>query len=83
MSSSTHTVRDISERFGVSEHTVLSWINSGELRAINVGRKADARKPRWRITAAALEAFEAMRTATPPPPRTKRRKRLGDVIQFY
>ena len=36
---STLTVRDLCERYGVSEHTVLGWIRSGELRAVNVGRK--------------------------------------------
>ena len=78
----TLTVRDVCERYGVSEHTVLAWINSGELRAVNVGRRPGAKKPRWRITQAALEAFELARTATPPPPRTRRRK-PADVIEFY
>ena len=48
--SSTLSVRDLCERYGVGEHTVLGWINRGELRAINVGRRLDAKKPRWRIT---------------------------------
>jgi excisionase family DNA binding protein len=81
--SSTLSVRDVSERYGVSEHTVLGWIHSGELRAINVGRKAGAKKPRWRITQEALDAFEALRTPCPLPPRTKRRKRPMGVIEFY
>jgi excisionase family DNA binding protein len=81
--SSTLSVRDLTERYGVSEHTVLGWIASGELRAINVGRRLATKKPRWRITQEALEAFEALRTPTPPPPRTRRRKRPADVIEFY
>jgi excisionase family DNA binding protein len=81
--SSTLSVRDVCERYGVSEGTVLQWIRSGELRAVNVGRRLGAKKPRWRIPQTALEAFELARTATPPPPRTKRRKRPADVIQFY
>ena len=47
--SSTLSVRDVCERFGVSEHTVLGWIRSGELRAVNVGRRSGAKRPRWRI----------------------------------
>ena len=79
------TVRDIQERYGgIGEHTVLGWIKSGELKAINVGRRLGSKKPRWRVTQEALDAFEAMRTATPPVPVTRRRKRQpADVIEFY
>jgi excisionase family DNA binding protein len=78
----TITVKEASERYGVEEHTVLGWIRSGELRALNVGRTLGKKKPRWRITAEALAAFELLRTPTPPPPRTRRRKQT-DVINFY
>jgi excisionase family DNA binding protein len=81
--SSTFSVRDLCERYGVSEHTILQWIRSGELKAVNVGRKPGTKKPRWRITAEALAAFELARTPTPPPPRMRRKKRPAEVIQFY
>ena len=77
------TVKELCDRYGVSEHTVLGWIRSGQLRAINVGRSPGSKKPRWRITAEALEAFELVRTHNPPPPSTKRRKRSTQVIEFY
>ena len=77
------TVQDIQRRYGVTVHTVLQWIAAGELRALNVGRKPGARKPRWRVTQSALEAFESLRTVTPPPPRIQRRKQSTDVIEFY
>ncbi|MBI1913226.1 MAG: hypothetical protein HYS12_00455 [Planctomycetes bacterium] len=64
-------------------HTVLGWIQSGELRAINVGRKPGAKKPRWRISEEALKAFELARTPVPPPARMRRKKQPTDVIQFY
>ena len=35
MSSTTLSVRDVCERYGVSEHTALGWIRSGELRAVH------------------------------------------------
>lgn len=83
-SRATFTIPDIRQRFDVSEGTVLHWIHSGQLRAINVGRTPDARKPRWRITAQALQAFEETRAATPAAPRnTRRRKRRDEVIEFY
>jgi excisionase family DNA binding protein len=79
----TLSVKDICERYGVTVHTVLAWIRSGELRAVNVGRRLGAKKPRWRITQEAVEAFEVLRTPTSPKPRTRRRKRPLDVIEFY
>ena len=80
----TYTVRDICNRYNVHENTVLGWIHNGELKAINVGRAPGKKKPRWRITDKALAAFEALRTPTPPAPRTRRRrKKSSDAIQFY
>ena len=41
----TYSVRDLRERYGgISEATVLTWIHSGQLRAINVGRTPGGRK---------------------------------------
>ena len=80
--SSTLTVRNVCERYCVTEHTVLGWIRSGELKAINVGRRLGGKKPRWRITQSALEAFEALRTPSPPTTQ-KRRKKQTTVIEFY
>jgi excisionase family DNA binding protein len=76
------TVRDIQKRYSVTVHTVLGWIRSGELRAMHVGRKLDAKKPRWRISEEAVEAFELLRTPTPPAPKVGR-KRQNEVIEFY
>ena len=81
--SSTLSVRDVCERLGVNEHTVLGWIRSGELRAVNVGRRPGGKKPRWRITQEALEAFEQLRRPTPSVPRARRRRRPAEVIEFY
>lgn len=79
----TYSVKDICERYNVSPKSVLQWIACGELRAINVGRSLAKKKPRWRITQDALDAFEQLRTATPPAPRAPRRKRQAETIQFY
>lgn len=77
------TIRDLCERYGVGEHTVLAWIKSGELRAINCGRRSGGKKPRWRITSEALATFELIRTYNLPPPHTKRQKQSNEIIQFY
>ncbi len=82
-----HTVRDIRKRFGVAEATVLGWIKSGELKATNVGREPGKKKPRWRVSAESLAAFEALRASGSPvgaPSRKRKAKRpAGDVIEFY
>ena len=80
-----YTVEQISTRYRVKETTVLGWIHSGELRAVNVGRAPGKQKPRWRISVEALAAFEAARTPTPTPaPGTRRAKRAtAGVVAFY
>lgn len=78
-----YTVQDICARYFVSVNTVLGWIARGELRALNVGRKPGAKKPRWRITQEAIDAFELARTPSPPQARAPRRKHPADVIEFY
>lgn len=77
------TIEQVAQRYGVTQHTVLGWVRAGEMRAVNVGRRPGGRRPRWRITQAALDEFEAGRTAAAPPPRAVRRKNAGDVIAFY
>ncbi len=78
------SVRDVCHRLGVGPHTVLAWIGSGELRAINAARRAGSKRPNWRIPPESLTAFEAARSVAPPTPRTPRRKRSDDgIIRFY
>lgn len=77
------TVAAVAERYGVTAATVLAWIRGGELAAVNVSRSFSSRKPRYRISTAALEAFEAHRAPAPPLTHRHRRKRPGGVIEFY
>ena len=79
----TLTVGAVAARYGVKDHTVLTWIHSGELRAVNVARRAGGGRPSWRIPAAALEAFEALRTPTRRPGRKPRKAKPAGVISFY
>ena len=71
----TFTIRDLCNRYSVHENTVLQWVHSGELKALNVGKAPGKLKPRWRITEEALAAFELLRTPAQPAPRTSRRRR--------
>jgi len=77
------TVGKASTRFGVSEHTVLHWIHTGQLAAVNVGRAPGKLKPRWRISQAAIDAFETARTATATPAPRRARRAAPDNIPFY
>lgn len=61
---SAMSVSQIAERYAVKADTVLAWIRSGSLIAIDV---STARKlPRWRITAESLARFEESRSSQPP-----------------
>jgi hypothetical protein len=77
------TIGYVMKRHSVGRGTVKAWIAAKELAAINVSRSPGSRRPRWRISAEALAAFEATRTAGVPAPRAKRRKSAGDVVEFY
>lgn len=77
------TVRDVAELYEVSENTVLTWLHNGSLRGVNVAPDIRSKKPKWRISQAAIDAFEELRTPSPPLPRAPRRKRHGEVIEFY
>lgn len=80
----TFGVKDICERYGVGEHTVLGWIKNGELSAINIGRSPGGKR-KWRITEAALQAFELLRSSEAPAPKPVRRprKRSADQVVFF
>lgn len=74
---------DIARSRGVSVLKVLGWIKSGELRAVNMATQA-GRLPRWRISPADLEAFDAARAAVPQVPVSRRaRRKVGHVVEYF
>jgi excisionase family DNA binding protein len=68
----TFSVKQITEKLTVTELTVLGWIHSGQLVAINVGRTPGKLKPRWRIREEDFEAFIHARSTKPKPSQRKR-----------
>jgi excisionase family DNA binding protein len=80
---SSFNIRQIAARCGVSVRTVRAWIRAGELKAVNLSRTPGSRKPRWRVTQAALDAFLALRTSSGPAARTKRTKQKNGEFTFY
>jgi hypothetical protein len=80
---------EVAERFSVCVETVLSWVKSGELRAINVSARRDCKKPRYLISEADILAFEKLRVvvavspcATGARPARRNRQTKG-VVEFF
>lgn len=69
---STFAPRQIAERYGVDHGKVLRWIESGELKAVNVATRVGGR-PRWRVSEESLAAFEQARTNATPAKQARRR----------
>ena len=77
------TPPQVAERFAVDPAKVLTWIRSGELRALNAATKTGGR-PRYRISPADMAVFEAARAAGPQPMATRcRRRKDPSVIEFF
>ncbi|MCA9188598.1 MAG: helix-turn-helix domain-containing protein [Pirellulaceae bacterium] len=78
------TPPEVARVFKVKPHKVLAWIQSGELRAINVATKIGGR-PRYRIAVEDLRAFAAGRAAGPQPTvrRSPRRARGNDFEKYF
>ena len=72
------TPPEYARRLGICEDKVLHWIQSGELQAINAAKKANGKRPRWRISLQEIKRFEAARTTAPPPPKRRRSRRQRD-----
>jgi hypothetical protein len=76
------SVKQFARERAVSQHTVLGWIRSGELRATNCAGRRGGR-PRWKISPKAASDFEELRAARAPVATVRRRRRDLAVIEFY
>lgn len=56
---------DVAQRFGVSRETVLSWIDAGELVAINTARAGSNRRF-YKFTEESIVAFQKLRQTGKP-----------------
>lgn len=73
----------LAKRYGVSTDKVVRWILAGELEAMNFATTTNGR-PRYKIPASAVEAFEARRQviSRPSKPRPRRSLPTGIVRHF-
>lgn len=73
------SVGDVKRRLGVTDDTVLAWIKSRDLVAMDVSRGRGER-PRWRISEADLQGFlDRRRTVEPRPVAEKKRRELPKI----
>ncbi len=78
------TPPQLAKLWGVSADKIVSFIKSGELRAIDVSSNRGSVRPRYLIDRRDIEAFEASRAVVPPAAKPKRRRRRCDsAIKEY
>ena len=75
------TPPEVASRFGVKPETVLSWIRSGELAAINLARQGSLR-PRFRVSPEALALFEQKRAVVPRTPGVRQPRQNPAIKRF-
>jgi hypothetical protein len=75
------TPPQVAARLRVNVHKVLTWINSGRLRALNISTGHE--RPRYRIAECDLLVFLDSLAVNPAPAQTRRRRQKDmDVIEF-
>lgn len=79
----TLTPPEAARELGVHPDKIVFWIASGELRAANLARDANGKKPRYRIMREDLEDFIAQRAVPGPAPAPKRRRRKPENVTEY
>ncbi len=73
--------KDVANYFGVDAGKVAVWIRTGKLRAVNVGN--GSQRPRYRITASDLAAFEQERMIIPLAKPVRRRSKSGYQYTYF
>jgi hypothetical protein len=71
----------IAELLGLDVHQIHGFIKRGELVAVDLSQRRN-RRPRYRISPMALEAFLRSRQVEPPSPRARRKAREADCPQY-
>jgi transposase len=76
------TVRDLSQRWRVSEDKVRAWIGKGEQKGVNTATNLCGR-PRWVVSPDAVAEFEKRRAGSSPPKLKRARKRTQEEIDYF
>ena len=76
------TPPELARRWGIKPEKVLTWIRSGELRAIDVATQQRGR-PRYLIDPSDVETFEQRRAVLERPALSRRRRRRSKDAPRY
>ena len=77
------TVQDVAQRWQSKDERVLAAIATKDLIAMDISPKG-SKRPTWRITPEALDAYERLRTTVAPvKPATRRRSADRSVTKFF
>lgn len=76
------TPPEYAARVRAKPETIIAAIKRGELEAIDLARPG-ARRPRYRISPEAIQAFERRRLAGPAPKTTRRKRQAVDYREYY
>ena len=69
------TPEQIAESLAVCSKTVIAWIQTGQLRAVNVSLNGGSKRPRYRVLPSDLDVFLAVRSTRQEPAKRSPRKR--------
>jgi hypothetical protein len=74
----------LAKRWGCNCAKVLAFLDSGELKAINLAVNPNGQKKRWRIPILEVEIFEEKRSNQKPlPPQKRRRKKAVSSKEYF
>ena len=69
------SIQQASEMLGCDDETLLAQIHTGDLSAVNISKKVDAKRPTWRIAESELGRWLLRRSNSKPAIATKQEKR--------
>ena len=72
----------IAEQWGVKPSKVIAFIDSGELKAVDLSERLGGKRRRWKVSPEAIEAFLQARTNRAPAKAVKRR-RAAAPMEFF
>lgn len=78
-------VRELAERFKVREQQILTWIDRGDLAAVDVSSRPGVGRPTWRILESAVVDFTSRRSSKKPAKqlRRRRKKQAPDFVTYF
>jgi Helix-turn-helix domain len=73
----------IARKLSVKPHAVGKWIRSGELAAVDLSERR-GKRPRWRVSQEAFQAFLEARSNRKPTPAPRRRQRAAlELLEVF